>query len=353
MKIALITDTHWGVRGDIIPFHDYFKRSVHEFFIPELRKRGITKIIHLGDLVDRRKFVNYMTAHRLRKDFLEPINNEFEMDVIVGNHDTYYKNTNDVNALYELVEGKYNNIKVFTSPKTVHTHPIPILYLPWICDENREETLNEIKNTEAQIVMGHLELNGFEMYRGHINDHGMDSNIFGRFDVVCSGHFHHKSNVGNITYIGAFTEHTWTDFDDPRGFTVFDTSTRSLEFVQNPFTIFKKLYYDDMNKNMDQVLIHDHDTKGSIVKVVVKNKTNPYWFDLFIDAIENTSPIDLQVVDDHLNLDIEDNSDIVNEAEDTITIFRGYIDQMNLEAKKKERLNKTIIELYQEAISIQ
>jgi DNA repair exonuclease SbcCD nuclease subunit len=352
MKIALITDTHWGVRGDIIPFHDYFKKSVHEFFIPELKARGIERIIHLGDLVDRRKYINYMTAHRLRKDFLEPINAEFKMDVIPGNHDTYFKNTNSLNALSELISGKYQNIDIFTRPQTVTYDDVDILYVPWICDDNREETLDVIKNTTAQIAMGHLELTGFEMYRGHINDHGMDSDIFGRFDVVCSGHFHHKSMAGNITYIGAFTEHTWTDFDDPRGFTVFDTDTRSLEFVRNPFTVFKKIFYDDMSKTMDQVLLHDIETKGSIVKVIVKNKTNPYWFDLFIDAIENTAPIDLQVVEDHLNLDIEDDSDIIDEAESTLDIFKKYIEGYEMKNLNKEKLTKKIFELYNEALSL-
>lgn len=353
MKIALITDTHWGVRGDLIAFHEYFNRSLHDFFFPILRERGITQIVHLGDVVDRRKFVNFMTAHRLRKDFLEPINKEFRMDVIVGNHDTYYKNTNSLNALHELVEGKYQNINVYTEPHTATFDGLDILYLPWICDENRKETIDAIQTTQAQIAFGHLELNGFEMYKGHVNDHGMDSNIFSRFDLVCSGHFHHKSSSGGIHYLGAFCEHIWSDFDDPRGFHIFDTATRELEFVQNPFTIFKKIWYDDMNKNIDEVLLHNTDTKNCIVKVIVKNKTNPYWFDLFIDAIENTTPIELQVVEDHLNLDIEDNSDIINEAEDTISIFKNYIEQMNLDTGKKEKLNKTIVELYQEAMQIQ
>ena len=353
MKIALIADTHWGVRGDVIAFHDYFKRSLNEFFFPELRSRGIKKVIHLGDVVDRRKFVNFMTAHRLRKDFLEPINNEFEMDVIIGNHDTYYKNTNNINALDELVNGKYPNIKIYTEAETVLFDEVPILFIPWITDENRESTLQNIKSTSAQIAMGHLELNGFEMYKGHVNDHGMDHRLLSRFDLVCSGHYHHRSSNGSIHYLGAFAEHIWSDFDDPRGFHIFDTDTRELEFIKNPFSIFKKIWYDDMNKNMDEVLLHDVVTKDCIVKVIVKNKTNPYWFDLFIDAIENTTPIELQVVEDHLHLDIEDDSDIINEAEDTISIFKNYIEQMNLDGSKKDKLNKTILELYQEAMQIQ
>lgn len=350
-RIALITDTHWGIRGDVIAFHDYFKKSLDEFFFPELRNRGIKQIIHLGDLVDRRKFVNYMTAHRLRKDFLEPVNNEFEMDIIVGNHDTYYKNTNDLNALRELVVGKYDNIRIFTNATTVYSYDIPILYVPWICDENQQYTVESIKSTDAQICLGHLELTGFEMYRGHVCDHGFTKSLFDKFDVVCSGHFHHKSTLDNINYLGAFCEFTWTDYDDPRGFHVFDTETREIEFVRNPFTMFMRITYDDNNKTLDELLAEVPDTHKKIVKIIVKNKTNPYWFDMFIDKIENQNPHEMTVIEDNLSLEI-DSEDFVNEAEDTVSIFKGYISQLNLEPKKRDNLEKTIVDLYQEAMSI-
>lgn len=351
MKIALITDTHWGIRGDVVAFHDYFKKSVDEFFLPELRKRNIKQIVHLGDLVDRRKFINYMTAHRLRRDFLEPVNQEFQMDIIIGNHDTYYKNTNELNALREIVVGKYDNIKIYSNPYVREFDDIPIMYVPWICDDNHKQTIEMLEATSAQICFGHLELAGFEMYRGHVSDHGQAHDIFNKFDVVCSGHFHHKSDSGNIHYLGAFAEFTWTDYEDPRGFHVFDTETRELEFIKNPFNMFVKIWYDDMNKNIDEVLLHDYDVKGKIVKIIVKNKTNPYWFDLFIDRIENNAPMDMQVVEDNLQLDL-DNDDVVNEAEDTISIFKNYIGQLNIEGTRKEKLEKTIVELYQEAIAI-
>lgn len=351
MKIALITDTHWGIRGDVVAFHDYFKKSVDEFFLPELRKRNIKQIVHLGDLVDRRKFINYMTAHRLRRDFLEPINQEFQMDIIIGNHDTYYKNTNELNALREIVVGKYDNIKIYSNPYVREFDDIPIMYVPWICDDNYKQTIEMLNATTAQICFGHLELAGFEMYRGHVSDHGQSHDVFNKFDVVCSGHFHHKSTNGNIHYLGAFAEFTWTDYEDPRGFHIFDTETRELEFIKNPFNMFIKIWYDDMNKSIDEVLLNDYDVKGKIVKIIVKNKTNPYWFDLFIDRIENEAPMDMQVVEDNLQLDL-DNDDVVNEAEDTISIFKNYIGQLNIEGTRKDKLEKTIVELYQEAIAI-
>ena len=104
MKIALITDTHWGARGDSPAFAAYFNRFYYEHFFPYLAANGISSIFHLGDIVDRRKYINFVTARHLRK-FVEHCDSSgIRLDVIVGNHDTSFKNTNEVNSMRELFE---------------------------------------------------------------------------------------------------------------------------------------------------------------------------------------------------------------------------------------------------------
>ncbi len=68
-----------------------------------MEQRGITKILHLGDILDRRKYINFVTANRLRMDFMEPLQQKgFSIDHIIGNHDVYYKDTNTVSVVLEL-----------------------------------------------------------------------------------------------------------------------------------------------------------------------------------------------------------------------------------------------------------
>lgn len=355
MKIALITDTHWGVRNDNKAFLDNNKKFLDNIFFPKLASDGVGYVIHLGDLVDRRKYININTATRLRQDFLEPLDQKRIMvDIIAGNHDTYYKNTNEVNALREIARS-YPNL-------TVHDeHPVDskydnlnILLLPWICDENKKESYDAIKNSRSQVVMGHLELQGFEMFRGSVVSHGDDPRVFDRFDLVCSGHYHHRSNSGNINYLGSHGEFTWSDYDDPRGFHIFDTETRQLTFIQNTFTMFDKVWYNDQDKLMHEIMDHDFSKyNGKIIKVIVTNKTNPYWFDNFIEAIEKSGVIEMQVVEDHLNLNLEEDNNIVNEAESTIDIFKKFIEQVPAQNLDKKRLERTIVELYNEALTIE
>jgi DNA repair exonuclease SbcCD nuclease subunit len=353
MKIALITDTHWGARGDSPAFAEYFNRFYYEQFFPYLAANGISRIFHLGDIVDRRKYINFVTARHLRK-FVEHCDSSgIRLDVIVGNHDTSFKNTNEVNSMRELFEHSTYDIHYYSDPTVVDVDGTNIAVLPWICSGNYEESMQFINNTNAQILFGHLELAGFEMYKGAVNDHGFDSKIFDKFDTVCSGHFHHKSTRGNINYLGAPYEMSWSDYNDPRGFHVFDTETRELEFVRNPLTMFNKIHYHDQDKTLDEIMDMDFDHyKGSYVKLIVHTKTNPYWFDMFVDKIEKAGVLDLQVVDDNLNLQLEDDGDIVNEAEDTLTVLNKVVDQVESRVDKKVLYN-FLSSLYNEALSVE
>jgi len=353
MKIALITDTHWGARGDSVAFAAYFNRFYNDIFFPYLEANDIKRIFHLGDIVDRRKYINFVTARHLRK-FVEYCDTKsIALDVIIGNHDTAFKNTNEVNSMNELFSHSNYNINYYSDPTDVEIDGTKIAVLPWVCSGNYEQSMDFLKNTSAQILFGHLEIQGFEMYKGAVNDHGFETNLFGKFDTVFSGHFHHKSTKGNISYLGAPYEMTWSDYNDPRGFHIFDTDTRELTFIQNPYTMFNKVFYNDTDISMDDLLNFDADKyKGTFVKVIVKTKNNPYWFDRFIDKLEKAEVLDLQVVDDNLNLNLDDDSDIVDEAEDTLTILKKYVDQIETTVDRK-KLNGFLNELYNEAINVE
>jgi hypothetical protein len=224
--------------------------------------------------------------------------------------------------------------------------------LPWINSGNRDASIQYVQYSKAQALFGHLELQGFEMYRGAINDHGDNPNLFSKFDIVCSGHFHHKSTRGNINYLGSPYEMTWSDFSDPKGFHIFDTEKRELTFVQNSYTMFNKVWYDDTDATVADIVDEDFSNlTDTFVKVIVKNKTNPYWFDMFIERIEKADVSHLQVVEDHLNLDLDDDEDLVNEAEDTLTILQKYVDQLDIKADKVQ-VDQLVRDLYSEALSV-
>ena len=353
-KIALITDTHWGVRNDSPVFLDYFKKCVDEFFLPIIKEQGVTHIIHLGDLVDRRKYVNINTARRLRTDFLERL--FLPTIVIGGNHDEYYKDTYQVNALDELVGDRYPNIRACLTPETITIDGLDILLLPWITKDNEAETFDAINNTSASIAMGHLELEGFEFYKGQVSDHGTaDKRIFDRFNNVYSGHYHHRSSRDNITYLGAFSEHIWSDYNDDRGFTILDTETLDTTFYRNPFSIFHMVSYDDVKYPdiVQKIQATDYSRyKNTYVKVVCVNKTNPFAFDMLLDRLYKEEPADISIVED-MNVFTDTNPDeLIDQAQDTPTILDSYISGLTLPVET-DKMKTYMRKLYVEALTLE
>ena len=346
MEIALITDTHAGVRNDSIVFHDKTKLFLDNVFFPYLRKYEITHVVHLGDVVDRRKYVNFNTAARLRSDFLQPLA-EMEVDVIfiAGNHDTFYKSSNELNSLQELIAARYEKFAIADTfaYETYFPDGTVILLIPWICDDNRTKIMDKIKSTRAQIAFGHLELKGFEMNKGVVSAHGDEPELFSKFDMVCSGHYHHKSSNGNIHYLGSHAQFTWADFDDERGFHIFDTKTRKLKFIENPYRMFRKLIYNDRDKPDHQ--IPPGDLEGCYVKIIVDEKTNAYEFDKYVEDVEKQAS-NLQIIDDHKKLDFE--FEVIDRAQDTLSICRKFIDEMPdyMSDTEKAQLKVLVTDLY-------
>lgn len=350
--LSLLIST-FGARNDSQAFSKYFDKFYTEQFFPHIQEEKIDTVISLGDNFDRRKYIQYVSLNSCKKFWFDELRNRnITLHCIVGNHDTAYRNTNSVNSP-ELLLREYDNVIVYSGPKEVLIDNLPIAIIPWICPENYEETIEFIQSTKAQVAMGHLEINGFEMYRGTPTHGGFDMKIFDKFDIVMSGHFHHKSSYGNINYLGAPYEMTWSDWNDPRGYHIFDTDTRELTFYQNRFKMFHKVYYDDSSEDLEEIMdICTDDLKDHIVKVVVKEKNNPYWFDMYISKIEKSGVLDLQVVEDNFNLDLETDNEIIENVEDTLTVLNKYTEQFENRVDTI-KLKTFLKDLYQEALSIE
>jgi len=344
LKIALITDTHFGARNDNLNFNEYFYKFYEEQFFPYLRENNITNVIHLGDVMDRRKYISYRIAKDFRERFLDRFQ-KINLHMLVGNHDTYYKNTSEVNSMEELVSNKF---KVYTGPEIVEFDETPILLMPWINANNYNESMDALKNAQSDILMGHLEIDGFAMNaNAMVCDGGWDKDSFKRFETVFSGHFHHKSDDGQIYYLGTPYEIYWNDCDDPKGFHIYDTATKELERIVNPFTLFKKIYYDDSQNDYSKHDVAQY--KDHYVKVIVVNKKDLYEFDKFTDKLLKADCHEVKIIEDFSELDASNVSDdIVENTEDTLTLLDKYIDELDI-TLSKDRLKNTMKSLYNEA----
>ena len=354
MKIAIINDTHCGIKNGSDVYLDNAEAFYSKVFFHYLEEHNIKKILHLGDYYDHRRFVNFKALERNRHMFLDVLREKkLTMDIIPGNHDVYYKNTNGLCSLKELLGHYTDCVNIHMDP----TEWFPAMYkedstlkvglVPWICDENEKECMEFIQNTDAPILFGHFELAGFKfMANANIKSHGMGTEIFNRFDSVYSGHYHTKSSDGNVTYLGTQVELTWSDAHDPKYFHVFDTETREMEPIRNPYVLFKKLYYSDDEQS------DISDVSGKYVKIIVSEKNDHYAFDKYIDKVQALNPLDLKIVENFGDLSAENIEDEEINLEDTQTLLNTYVDALESHLDKT-KLKNLLSELHTEALEIE
>ena len=345
MKIAIFTDTHWTARKSSRHLHDYFELFYKNIFFPALEEQGVEIVVHMGDAFDNRKSIDFWGLDWTRRVVLEPLR-KYEVHMIVGNHDIFLRNSTEINAP-ELLLKDYPNIKTYSSPTNTKVGGIDMTFIPWICSENYDETLKVIKKSKAKIAMGHLELQGFRVNKHLImEEHGLDPNIFTKFQKVFSGHYHTRSDNGRIFYLGNPYEMYWTDVNDTRGFHIFDTETFEHTPINNPYKLFYNIYYEDTPHQMFDVTEY----ANKIVKVIVRKKSKQKEFDKFIDKLYKVGIQDLKIVE---NFDIQENEDfVIDEEENTISILNRYIDESECNFDKNV-IKGIFQDLYQQSCEIE
>ena len=347
MKIAIITDQHFGARKNSKLFHDYFLKFYEDIFFPTLIKEGITTIVDMGDTFDSRKGVDFVSLEWAKNHYYDRLAElGITVHTIVGNHTAYYKNTNQLSGV-NLFLREYDNVKIYSEAEEVKIDKTKFLFVPWINSENEEKTLQLIDDSDSPCVMGHLELNGFMATRGHFMEHGMDSNVFDKFERVYSGHYHMRSNKENVFYLGNPYEMYWNDVNDRnRGFHLFDTDTLEHTPVNNPYQLFHNLYYEDTPHQMLDITKYDQ----KILKVIVRKKSDPKQFEKYIDKLYSSNLAELKIVE---NFDFTEGEEFeADESEDTISLLNRYIQESEVDLDKSV-ITEILQDVYREACEVE
>jgi len=345
MKIAIITDQHFGCRKNSQIFHDYFLKFYNDIFFPKLEEEGITTIIDMGDTFDSRKGIDFSALTWAKKNYFDRLKQMgITVHTIVGNHTAYYKNTNEVNAI-DLLLKEYDNVRVYSETTNICIDGLNILLVPWINSENKEKSLALIKDSQSPVCMGHLELKGYKVNEYVVMDHGLDDKPFEKFERVFSGHFHTRSNNGKVYYFGNPYEMYWNDYDDTRGFHFFDTNTLEHTAVNNPYRFFYKIYYEDTpHQTFDT-----REYENKIVKLIVRKKSDPKKFEKFIDKLYASNIHELKVIE---NFQLHENEEFeAFESVDTLSILNRYVEESDVDLKKST-IQDLIKEVYQEACEL-
>lgn len=348
-KIAFITDIHFGCRGASTYFIERYKLFFENIFFPHLLKHNIKTVICLGDTWEDRKNLNVNALMAAREMFFDRLQeHDIKFITILGNHDVYYRNRNDVNSM-NIIESAYENVYVVDEYEEFTFGDRTFGLMSWVNNENLERNLNRIKAANTHYLCSHMEINGFEMTTGVIADKGFSRDIFKGYERVLVGHFHIENMIENIHYIGNTCQTNWDDYGSRRGFYVYDDVDHSFTHVKNDYETYDVIPYTD------EVHIDDFDFdvyKGKIVKVMITKLSD-------VDQIKYNKFLDklLSVVFEYSIVEVVDdtNAAISNgniKLRTTKEMINEYVNSLTIEDDVKEDVIAILYDLHNVAISM-
>lgn len=345
MKVAIISDSHFGVKKSNPIFLKSQLRFFDECFIPYLEKHKINTIFHLGDVYDNRHNINVGVLNEFDSLIFEKLRG-YLICILVGNHDTYFKNTIDIHSLKPY--NKFPNINIVDEIKMERFDNRDILLVPWQVDNNVFIKKIADKNVkDLDVCMGHFEINGFNMNNTKVCDQGIDPSIFIKnYHLTLSGHFHQRKiiNQGNraIHYIGNPYQLTRSDINQKKGFAVLDLDTLEIEYIDNNVSIqYKRLKYPDYFEKKD--------IKGNVVDVIVdvSEDIDEKDYQKYLSEIESFEPAFTPELKLENNVNTTSNGSYnIQTTEELIEEYVNDID--DLSEDKKENICNKLLDLYKQ-----
>lgn len=355
-KVAIIGDMHFGVKAGNAYFLA-FQIAWLEEMLAKCQTMGITTIIQTGDLHDTRAAVklNVLSFFLNRFPMMLKQYGIERFIVYAGNHDCYYRDTNEI-TFVDLLNSLGDDDLTFE----VHQDHVGfarfsgrnVAFMPWINKNNKERLFKELAEIKAEYVFGHFELVGMPMIPGVLCEHGTDPKELKNFKRVISGHFHTISQHTNCTMVGTPYHLTWGDVQDGnnRGFWTLDFDNDDLVLHKNEdfMTLFSVIEYDPTEKYDEKSFLN---YKGTIVKVLVREKPEAKHYKKFLDLLARAEMIDYKIIDTTMVAieKVEISEEVL--ALDTLSAMNTYIDKQENPELNKDSLKDLTKEIYLEALS--
>lgn len=353
MKLIVLTDTHLGARNSSNVFREYMKQWFDALFETS-KQESISEWLHLGDFFDNRNHIGLQDIQFVC-EYLGPklVENNIRLTVTVGNHDVHFRNTNKVTSLSLLESVAPDNVVLIKEPTEVNYGQQKFTLLPWINQENYEDAMMLIRTAKDSIIAGHLEIQGFKHFRNSPEaEHGLEQTLFKEAKDVWSGHYHHKSKVGNMQYLGSAFHLTWNDYDDVRGYHIYDTETETLEYFSNTNSLFIRETYIESKDYTNK----ESDYAGKFVQLIVEDEGySKVKLMEVMSQINAYAPLNLEVINrvEFSMNPVVSEEDVDNNEETVVKSTWDYIsdcvkqEDIVLKQKIEEIYNKALEQMYQ------
>lgn len=348
-KVLFLGDLHLGIRNGSSIFLNMMKKYFNEELFPYILKNDIKYVIQLGDILDKRKSIDFIVSNYLTNAFFKFFEtNKIHFYSTVGNHDLYYRQSVELDGPSQFSNNEY--IHIVKTVTNIKIHDKNFILCPWICEENKEQIINDlkgIKDTKNSFLCGHFELAGFPIQRGFISDkETLPKDILSNYFKVMSGHYHSPSSKDNVSYIGTPYQLTWSDYGDKKKVVVYDFDDKEFEEIYTELEIYHKIFYSD------DIKINYKDYNNCYVKIILNSDYTDNKLNVFLSEFENSANLlGLQVINQlDANDTIEEISitDIDNPIDIMINVINDRISDENIKTLAKS----LSYDIYKEAQSM-
>lgn len=325
-QVAIFSDLHLGIYADSQEWHTVALNWA-KWVKTELEDRAIDTIFFLGDFFHNRTDVSVSTLH-IGSQILE-IFEDFDMYVIVGNHDAWYKNRSDVHSLGMM--RNWDNIELIDSPKMVTLAGKTCNFVPWG---------HEVEQ-ESDYLFGHFETISFKMNGVTTCEHGFTPDyLLDKSSRVYSGHFHVKSDKkykqGSIRYVGNTFPMDFNDEGDYKGIYILDLKSGDEEFVKNEVSPS----FHRLNIIKEDYKFKKQTIEGNVIKLVFDPDMDEKVVEKLFKKVSAMKPlvIDYDYSSVIVNVNMENEIDV---EYDLVEAMSELVESMDM----SEELKTTSIEI--------
>lgn len=331
-KVAIFSDLHLGIYGNSEDWHKIALEWA-DWVVKDLKKKKIKDILFLGDFFHNRSEISVQTidvASKIIDKFAG-----FEMIMVVGNHDAYYKNRCDTHSL-ALLRG-HKNLTIVDENLELEEFGKTMLFVPWNSD---------IPNKKYDYIFGHFEIINFKMNNYKVCDHGLSATdiLSKNSKNIFSGHFHTRYSKsyknGDIHYVGNTFPQDFNDVGNTKGYYTLDLEDNELEFFEN--TVSPKYIKIKASKLKTY---KEEDLKNNIVKLLIDVDATDEQVEKIQRYVSKFKPHHHHTEYNVVSKSIDDVDEI--DSLEIIDAFDEYIKELSMEEEKEERVDKIIKDLYE------
>ena len=345
-NIHIISDTHFGIRSNSLEWKNIMDDFFNDWYIPYLKKNVKPNdiLIHCGDVFDNRQNINLLVLHKVM-DIFQELSSILPIYVILGNHDTYNKSSNDIHSLKLL--NYIKNITVIQEPEILTLNNGKTLFmLPWRANHDVEK--ETIAKNDSDYLFSHLDINGFKFNPlAQAITTANDISIFDKYKRVLNGHIHYRQTKKNISLLGCPYQLTRGDYGNSKGVYLFNPSNNDIKFIENKYSprfikIKLSILLDKTYEEFQGLM------KNNFVDIIVTTEeSTTIPLTTILDTALDYKKINI-IYDDTGNdvdtMEISEESELINF--DIIDFSNKYVDKLEFSDKMKNLLKQKVQDLY-------